>query len=167
MEKDNKDSKLKMPRGLRNNNPLNIRITSAQKQGKDRWIGMSAKQEDESFCQFCGMKWGWRAAFLLLTRTYYHVYHLYTPKDIIMRWAPPSENKTDRYIKFVCEKAGLEPDTYLGVPSSAEGASWMKLAYAMAMMENGTEDIKVSDMIDGWILAREYAENHIASTKSR
>ena len=84
-----------------------------------------------------------------------------------MRWAPPSEDKTDRYIKFVCEKAGCELDTYLGVPSPAEGVSWMKLGLATAIMENGTESLGYFAMIDGWMLAREYAQGHVASTKSR
>ena len=113
------------------------------------------------------MEWGSRATFLLLTRNDHHVHHLYTPKEIIMRWAPPSEDKTDRYIKFVCEKADFEPDTYLGMPSSAEGVSWMKLGLAMAIMENGTESLDYFAMIDGWMLAREYAQGHVASTKSR
>ncbi len=167
MEKDNKEAKLKMPRGLRNNNPLNIRISAKQRQGKDPWFGMSAKQEDSAFCQFKEMKYGWRAAFMLLTRSYYHLHHLYTPRAVISRWAPPSENNTEAYIKFVCEKSGLEPDTYLGVPSSAEGGQWMKLAYAMAMMENGTENINVFDMIEGWILTQEYARKNGVSTKDR
>lgn len=178
MEKENTKA-VKLPRGLRNNNPLNIRITPAQRQGKDRWLGMCKEQTDKAFCQFTDMKWGWRAAFLLLTRNYYMVHHLYTPKDIIMRWAPPSDgNNTEAYIKFVCEKAGLQPDQYLGVPSSAEGLTWMKLALAMAIMENGItqkygvvkynlEFLDYLAMMDGWMLARDYAQRHVASEKNR
>ena len=56
-----------LPRGIRNNNPLNIRRTA-----KDQWKGLRAQQTDASFCQFERMEYGWRAAFYLLTRTYYH-----------------------------------------------------------------------------------------------
>ena len=167
MEKESTKA-VKLPRGLRNNNPLNIRITPAQRNGfKDRWLGMCKEQTDKAFCQFTEMKYGWRAAFLLLTRNYYHVHHLYTPKDIIMRWAPPSENNTEAYIKFVCDKAGLQPDQYLGVPSSAEGLTWMKLALAMAIMENGVECLDYFAMMDGWMLARDYAQRNVASVKNR
>ena len=40
------------------------------------------------FCQFKSLEYGWRAAFYLLTRTYYHKYRLYTIRTIIRRWAP-------------------------------------------------------------------------------
>ena len=63
---------MSIPRGIRNNNPLNIRRT-----GKDQWKGLSKTQSDRSFCQFETLEWGWRAAFYLLTRTYYHKYRLY------------------------------------------------------------------------------------------
>ena len=46
---------MSLPRGLRNNNPGNIRIT------KDKWQGLREKQEDKSFFQFTEMKWGYRA----------------------------------------------------------------------------------------------------------
>ena len=61
-----------IPRGIRNNNPLNIR------RSKDQWQGMKKTQSDSSFCQFETFEDGWRAAFVLLTRTYYHKYRLYT-----------------------------------------------------------------------------------------
>ena len=78
---------MSIPRGIRNNNPLNIRRT-----GKDQWKGLSKTQSDRSFCQFETLEWGWRAAFYLLTRTYYHKYRLYTIRGIISRWAPLCEN---------------------------------------------------------------------------
>ena len=60
-----------LPRGIRNNNPLNIRRTA-----KDQWKGLRAQQTDASFCQFERLEFGWRAAFYLLTRTYYYKYRL-------------------------------------------------------------------------------------------
>ena len=78
---------MSLPRGIRNNNPLNIRRT-----GKDRWKGLSKTQGDRAFCQFETLEYGWRAAFCLLTRTYYHKYRLYTIRTIIRRWAPSCEN---------------------------------------------------------------------------
>ena len=75
-----------LPRGIRNHNPLNIR------KSKDQWKGMAEVQTDRAFVQFKSLEWGWRAAFYLLTRTYYHKYRLYTIRAIVSRWAPPNEN---------------------------------------------------------------------------
>ena len=94
-----------LPRGIRNNNPLNIRRTA-----KDQWKGLRAQQKDASFCQFESLDYGWRAAFYLLTRTYYHKYRLYTIRMIISKWAPPQENLTSTYIQNVSRLTGIPPD---------------------------------------------------------
>ena len=94
-----------LPRGIRNNNPLNIRRTA-----KDQWKGLRAQQTDTSFCQFERLEYGWRAAFYLLTRTYYHKYRLYTIRAIISKWAPPQENLTSTYIANVSRLTGIAPD---------------------------------------------------------
>ena len=44
------------PRGIRNCNPLNIRISS------EKWQGLRQKQTDKSFFQFESMAYGYRAA---------------------------------------------------------------------------------------------------------
>ena len=97
---------MSLPRGIRNNNPLNIRRT-----GKDQWRGLSKTQSDRSFCQFETLEWGWRAAFYLLTRTYYHKYRLYTIRAIVNRWAPKADhNDTAAYIANVSRLTGIAPD---------------------------------------------------------
>ena len=133
-----------LPRGIRNHNPLNIRRT-----GKDLWKGMAEVQTDRAFVQFKSLKFGWRAAFYLLTRTYYHKYRLYTIRGIISRWAPPNENKTEAYIANVSRLTGIDPDEPLGIPSMAP-ARWMMLALAMAYQENGTTGLDPFDMLKGW-----------------
>ena len=35
----------------------------------------------------------------------------YTLRKMIEAWAPPSENETEAYIKFVCDGLGKSPDT--------------------------------------------------------
>lgn len=118
------------PRGLRNNNPLNI------KRGSSKWVGLAKKQTDTVFCQFETMEMGWRAAFVLLTRTYYHTYHLFTISKIIRRWAPGNENNTNAYINSVSEMMNYGKDEPLGVPSFHSNR-WFALALAMAKVENG------------------------------
>lgn len=85
-------------RGVRNNNPLNIRHNP-----RNRWLGLSINQTDPSFCQFDNMVYGVRAAMVLL-RNYAIQLKRCTVKDYITRWAPPSENNTQNYIDFICKQ---------------------------------------------------------------
>lgn len=90
-------------RGIRNNNPANIRRGC-------NWKGLAKTQTDREFCQFETMTWGVRALLVTL-RTYVVKHHLHTVREIITRWAPPSDgNNTEKYIEFV-EKAVREIDT--------------------------------------------------------
>lgn len=133
------------PRGLRNCNPLNIRL------GSDKWQGMRAQQTDAEFCQFKAAEWGWRAAFRLLTRTYYNKYALHTMRTIIPRWAPASENNTQAYIAHVAQLSGIGADEPLGAPAD-HPAHWLLMAYAMAIHENGTTNIDPIPMLQGWVM---------------
>ena len=135
------------PRGNRNNNPLNIR------KSKDKWKGLRAQQQDAAFCQFENMEWGWRAAFWLLTRTYYHTYRLFTIRTIEQKWAPPHENNTASYIANVSKITGIGADEPIGIPSD-QPARWMMLGAAMAIQENGTNSIDYFAMLRGWELCR-------------
>ena len=90
-----------MTRGLRNNNPLNIRRVAGT-----RWKGQRAEQTDRSFVQFESLEYGIRAAFCLL-ETYRRKYKAVCIEDIINRWAPPSENDTRKYIETVCMLTGF------------------------------------------------------------
>ena len=135
------------PRGIRNNNPLNIR------RSRDKWKGLKAEQTDAAFCQFETMEYGWRAAFWLLTRTYYHKYRLFTIRSIIQKWAPPHENNTQAYIDNVSRLTGIPPDEPIGIPSD-QPARWMMVATAMAIQENGTT-LDYFAMLRGWTLCRQ------------
>ena len=134
------------PRNIRNNNPLNIR------RSKDKWQGLDAKQSDSSFFKFESMEMGWRAAFVILTKTYYHKYRLFTIRKIISRWAPPAENDTEAYVKRVSDLTGIDPDEPLGIPSLYP-SRWMAVGLAMAIVEGGRQPA-VFPMMRGWTLAR-------------
>ena len=134
------------PRNIRNNNPLNIR------RSKDKWQGLAAKQSDSSFFKFESMEMGWRAAFVILTKTYYHKYRLFTIRKIISRWAPSVENDTEAYIKRVSDLTGIDPDEPLGIPSLYP-SRWMAVGLAMAIVEGGRQP-DVFPMMRGWTLAR-------------
>ena len=139
-----------IPRGIRNNNPLNIR------KSKDKWKGLSLTQNDPSFCQFETLEYGWRAAFYLLTRTYYHKYRLYTIRSIISKWAPPCENNSKAYVENVSRLTGIDPDEPIGIPSDRP-ARWIALGMAMAIQENGFESLDYFAMLRGWEMCRQDA----------
>ena len=145
--------KEKIPRGIRNNNPLNIRRMKNAK-----WAGLCADQTDRDFCQFTSMAYGWRAAFLLL-RKYYFVYELKTLRDIISRWAPPEDNNpTNIYIERVAEmvnsSTGLNADSKLPDPDISP-YTWANIAAAMSFVETGRALNSYSSMDEiliGWHL---------------
>lgn len=114
------------PRGIRNNNPLNIRIGNV-------WLGEVSNPTDPAFEQFISMQYGVRAAFIILRR-YIRRYHKDTISAIISTWAPASENNTLRYIDVVAAKCKIAPD----VPIRYEDEETMvKLVSAMAQVECG------------------------------
>ena len=94
----------KLPRGIRNNNPLNIRKGN-------NWKGEVCSSTDSEFEQFVSMQWGIRAGFKIL-KNYMtgfggRVKALTNVHDIIHRWAPPNENNCRAYIDSVCRFSGL------------------------------------------------------------
>ncbi len=114
-----------MTRGELNCNPLNIRRVAGT-----TWKGQRAEQTDHAFVQFESIEWGLRAAFVLL-RTYSTKYKLNCIRDIISRWAPPTENDTERYIRNVCQWTGF------GGNERLTEAQWPALVKAMARQECG------------------------------
>lgn len=115
-----------IPRGIRNNNPLNIRIGNT-------WLGERPNPQDSSFEEFVSIEYGYRAAFCLLRR-YIRRYHKNTIAMIISTWAPSSENNTQRYIDFVANAMKISSDT----PIDYEDEDTMiRLVAAMQMMECG------------------------------
>ena len=121
---------------------------------------MAEAQTDQAFVQFKSLKWGWRAAFYLLTRTYYHKYRLYTIRSIVNKWAPPSENNSKAYVENVSRLTGIDPDEALGIPSE-KPQRWIALGVAMAIQENGFESLDFFAILTGWGLCREDAQSII------
>lgn len=96
-----------LPRGIRNNNPLNIRKGN-------NWKGERQQQTDPSFEEFESIQMGLRAGFIIL-RNYQRIslapkMRANTIRKIINRWAPSSENNTLKYIETVAKRSGLNPD---------------------------------------------------------
>lgn len=114
-------------RGIRNNNPLNIRHST------NKWQGMAPSQSDRAFVQFIARKYGYRAAFVLI-RNYIGLHHANTIGKIVARWAPSSDgNNTQAYIRFVSKTSGIKPDTPLRF---ADQKSMVAIVRSMAQMES-------------------------------
>ena len=111
------------------------------------------KSGEGAFCQFYSMEWGWRAAFVILCRTYYGKYGLKTIRGIVTRWAPPKENNTEAYIRHVSDYTGIGPDRDLGDPQT-HPTNWLLIGYAMAVVECG-KALPAVPMLQGFALAIE------------
>ncbi len=87
---------MKTPRGIRNNNPGNLRIANNNWQGK---IPVSENTDGE-FEQFEAMPYGVRALVKTVS-TYIRNVPNITLRGIIERYAPSSENNTIAYVNSV------------------------------------------------------------------
>ena len=116
-----------MARGIRNDNPLNIR------HGKSQWVGMRKVQTDKAFVQFTERRYGYRAAFVLLRN--YIGRGVNTIGKIIARWAPPGdENNTQAYIRFVSSTSGIDASRVLRFEDKDD---LVEIVRSMAQMESG------------------------------
>lgn len=124
-------------RGIRNNNPGNIVKSSIQ------WKG--AVGNDGSFVKFASPEDGIRAMAKII-RVYESKYNLTTIRQIISRWAPPTENQTEKYIDFVSKKMNKKPDEKLNLQLNSELAT---LLSAIIQFENGSVPYSKETIIKG------------------
>lgn len=128
-------------RGLRNNNPGNIRLS------RTLWQGEVRPSQDKSFCQFKTMAYGYRALIKLL-QNYRKLNGCRTIADFINRWAPPVENNTLGYVSRVCKEMQV-PASY--VPDVDDKATMCAMAAAISQVENGVPAV-ITDVVAGWDL---------------
>lgn len=130
-----------MSRGLNNRNPGNIRISQT------KYLGEVLPSQDKAFKQFTTMAYGYRAMFMLLY-TYQKRHGLNTLRRIINRYAPPTENDTDSYVKAVAHEVGISPD--VGIDTLSKQTMTAVVA-AMSRVENGVPAV-TADVVAGWEL---------------
>ncbi|MBO7282086.1 MAG: structural protein P5 [Alistipes sp.] len=130
-----------MSRGLTNCNPGNIR------QSKTHYKGERYPSRDSEFKEFESLAYGYRAMFVLLD-TYSRRYGLCTIRQMLNRYAPPSENFTEGYIRFVSEKTGIAPDE---IVNSRAARDMVPIVAAMSQIENGKPAV-MADVHRGWEL---------------
>jgi hypothetical protein len=112
-------------KGLRLNNPGNIRHSNTA------WKGKSDLQNDKNFVTFVTPEHGIRALYKnLLT---YRNKGYGTIASIITRWAPPTENNTNAYINSVSSKLKLDPLAPIPLDRYSD------LIAAIILHENGSQ----------------------------
>lgn len=121
-----------MPRGIRNNNPGNIRISP------NNWLGKVPVNQntDGAFEQFTARIYGVRAMVKLIQN--YISQGNNTIQKIISKWAPASENPTQAYISFVSQRTGINPNAVIGA-----NANLQPIVSAISEKENGA----------GWVIS--------------
>ena len=131
-------------RGYRNNNPLNLRISSNNWKGKVP----TSENTDGSFEQFTTMPYGFRAALKNL-QAYITKYHCNNIQSIINKWAPASDgNNPTNYAASVSKTTGYSLTATI---TANDRDKLCHIAYAMAIVENGSAPI-LSDVYTGWNL---------------
>ena len=130
-------------RGIRNNNPGNIR------KSKDPWQGLAERQTDAAFFVFKSPMYGIRALARLLI-TYQDKKKLRTIRDIIRRWAPQTENDTNAYIISVADFTGFAQDQILDMHRFDH---LKPLVEAIIRHENGQQPYTDTEITKALVLA--------------
>ena len=117
------------PRGIRNNNPLNIRKGN-------NWQGERPVQTDQAFEEFQSLEFGLRAGFIIIRNYMKKRPPCDTVAKIISRWAPTNENNTTAYIREVCRRSGIDADQRL---KFEEKNKLCRIVQAMCWVECGQE----------------------------
>jgi hypothetical protein len=125
-------------RGIRNNNPGNLKLTGINWQGKIP----KSKNTDENhlFEQFTTMSYGIRA----MLRDIVHDIDKgkNTIRKLISEFAPIDENNTERYIQVVSSSLGFHADSPI---KSIDNDYLFRLAKAIIKHENGVSSVYVKD----------------------
>ncbi|EOV9596790.1 Lytic transglycosylase, catalytic [Cronobacter dublinensis] len=122
----------------RNNNPLNIRVSN------NNWNGKGA-DNGTGFEQFDTADHGFRAGLKLMKN------HINNGADtlgaLITKWAPPNENDTRQYAQTVSQKTGIPVDAKLN-PNDPQQMT--AIAKAMAAQEGYQGPISESQLQRAW-----------------
>ena len=152
VSKVTRQGKIVQPRGIRNNNPGNIRW-------RDDWQGLIAPnmRTDKDFCQFTEPAYGIRAICRILLNYGSKAGtpgvgqpNIDTVREIIGRWAPPSENDTETYIASVARSVDVLPNQHIDV---TEPRIMRGLVVAIIRHENGQQPYSLTIINEGLRLA--------------
>lgn len=130
-------------RGIRNNNPGNLRKTN------DPWQGLAETQTDKEFFVFENPIYGIRALARTLIK-YQDKHGLRTIRHIISRWAPSAENDTVAYIRGVSMATEFGADIELNMHKYAHLKA---MTSAIILFENGQQPYTSAQIDKALVLA--------------
>ena len=130
-----------MSRGLENCNPGNIR------RSRMRYLGEVRPSRVPEFRQFDSLAWRSRSRSLL-PDSYSRSRACPPLRAALSRWAPPSENRTDAYIRAVVGDTGLDPDERL---DTRDRRTMVPVAASISRVENGVKADR-EEVERGWEL---------------
>lgn len=138
------------PRGIRNNNPGNVKRTTIQ------WAGMAKDQSKDSvFIIFKTPEFGIRCIVRIL-KTYQKIFLKdnipFTLHNIIARYAPNNENDTKSYMNFVAERLGISIDATIDIKDKT---TLLILLKAIIQRENGQQPYSDECLLKGMELAED------------
>lgn len=129
------------PRGIRNNNPGNIRHSAT------KWQGEALSQTDDNFVQFQTPEYGIRALSHLLD-TYAAKHGINTVRGVVERFAPSVENDTEAYIQAVADSVGVAPDSVITIQAHKQA-----IIAAIIAHENGVQPYTLAQINTGAMMA--------------
>jgi len=122
-------------RGERNNNPGNLNYIELR--GWQGQIGLEEVPDGHTypprFGRYDSAESGIRAVAKQLL-AYQEHHGCRTPRQFVERWAPPTENSTDAYVKDVAAVLGVDPDTPVDL---TDPATLQVMTRAIIRHENG------------------------------
>lgn len=152
------------PRGVRNNNPMNLRYNANNPwRGRATWSQRTEAQRHETaFEVFESPEMGIRAGVRTL-ETYFDKYQADTITKLIARWAPRTENDVAAYVQAVSESMNTSPALALDLQNRDVMRA---LVLAIIKHENGIQPYSDA-VIDKGIALAGYAPVSKAIAKSR
>ncbi len=143
----------KLSRGLRNLNPGNIRRSAVKYKGECK------HSKDPEFKQFRTLEEGYRAIFVLLHT--YSIKGYKSVREMINRYAPPSENNTEAYINRLCRLAYINSEQ---IVDTTDHNLMVAIVAAISLVENGSAADRTA-VESGWrLFAADFLDKESLST---
>lgn len=124
---DSQSTDPRLPRGIRNRNPGNVRATAAF-----QWLGQIG-QDADNFVINRAPEYGLRE-IMILFHNYQEYHQLHTTYQLIRRWAPPNENDPADYARFVAGRVMVGINDPIDIT-----VVWRRWTSAIVMYENGQD----------------------------
>lgn len=141
----NVESREELPRGIRNNNPMNIKDFDIP------WKGAVANSTDETFEQFENPAFGIRAGVRDILNDHL-VDGKRTIRGLFGEFAPESENPTSEYVNFIADRLQVSPSAEVDL---TKPGTLQDLVKATIEFENGLQPYSDRVISSGVALALE------------